>query len=821
MIKGEEKIKVNIEEELKTSFLDYAMSVIVGRALPDVRDGLKPVHRRILYAMYKMGLLSNKPYRKSARIVGEVMGNYHPHGDSPIYEALVRMAQPFSMRYPLVDGQGNFGSMDGDPPAAMRYTEARLTKLAQELLRDIDKDTVDFVPNYDESTTEPVVLPSVIPNLLINGSSGIAVGMATNIPPHNLKEVTDALLYLIDNPNCTLDDLLQFIKGPDFPTGGIIYGQEGIFKAYREGKGTILIRAKYHIEPPKKHGKHKIIITEIPYTVNKASVIEKIANLVTSKKLDEIADIRDESDRRGVRVVIEVKKGENPEIVINKIFKNTNLQFSYGIILLAIHKGRPKIFDLKSMLEAFIEHRKEIIFRRTKYELKKALDRAHILEGLKKALEYIDEIIAIIKSSKSPNIAKERLIATFEFSLRQAQAILEMRLQRLTALERDKLIQEYMELLKTIERLKSILESESVLMNIIKEEIIEIQNKYADERRTLIIPKREIINEEDLIREENVIVIITHSKYIKRMPLVSFKRQNRNTKGRRGIVVKSDDFVEHLFVTSTHEYLLVFTNSGKVYAIKVYKIPEGGPNFKGKPIIHLLNIDKKEKIKAIISVKDFNEDSDLIFATKKGIVKRTALNNYSSVASRNKGLIAIKIRQDDELIAVNKVKENEHIFLATKYGKSIRFPESDVRPLSRASLGIIGIKLKDGDEVIGMEILPPDSDNENCTILTVTENGYGKRTPTKFYRIQRRGGKGLINIKVTQRNGPVVGILRINENDEILMITLKGKILRQKINEKTFKVKGRATQGIKLQDVSKLGKVVAIAKVINLEDKTK
>ncbi len=811
MIIQEQRIPINIEDEMRSSFIDYAMSVIVGRALPDVRDGLKPVHRRVLYGVQQMGLLHNKPYRKSAKIIGEVMGNYHPHGDAAIYDTMVRMAQDFSLRYPLVDGQGNFGSVDGDPPAAMRYTEARLAQIAEELLRDIDKDTVDLVPNYDESLTEPVVLPAALPNLMINGASGIAVGMATNIPPHNLTEVVDAVVHLIEHPDATIEELMEFVPGPDFPTGGFIFGREGIVKAYHTGRGLVVMRARAAIEVERRTGRERIVITELPYQLNKASHVEKIAHLVKDKKLTGISDLRDESDREGIRVVVEVKRDEDARVILNRLFKQTPLQSTFGVNMLALAGGRrPKLFNLKTMLEAFIQHRREVVYRRTLFELRKAEARAHILEGLKKALDFIDEVIAIIRGSDTGPEARERLIERFSFSEIQAQAILDMRLQRLTGLEREKLEREYIELLKLIERMQAIIDSEVLLMNEIKSELLALRDKFGDERRTEIVEATGDIDAEDLIADEDMVVFITHENYVKRTPVSLYRAQKRRTKGRTGIAPKEGDFVDRMFVTSTHNYMLVFTSLGKVYALKVYRVPQGGPAARGRAIANILSLGPQEKVAAVLPVKAFEEGRYVVMATRRGMIKKTAIVEYEGCTRRSGGIIALNIKEGDELISVQETSGQHNIFIATRGGMAIRFDEREVRPMGRTAAGVTAIRLAEDDEVVGMAIVRPQ---DTLTILTVTENGYGKRSRVQDYRPQRRAGKGLINIKVTEKTGPVVSILRMAEGDEMLMITSSGKLLRQRISEESVRILGRNTQGVRMQDVSETGSVVAIARI--------
>ena len=798
------RLPVSIEEEMKVSYLDYAMSVIIGRALPDVRDGLKPVQRRILYAMFREGLTPGKKYSKCAGVVGEVLKKYHPHGDSAVYDALVRLAQDFNMRYPLIDGQGNFGSLDGDPPAAYRYTEARLAPLAEELLRDIDKDTVDFIPNFDETTTEPTVLPTRIPNLLINGSAGIAVGMATNIPPHNLSEVIDALIMLVDNPNATVKDLMQYIKGPDFPTGGIIYGVDGILSAYTHGRGIIKIRAHARIETPQK-GPTQIIVTDLPFQVNKARLIEKIAELVRNKKIEGISEIRDESDRDGIRVVIELKRGEMPQVVLNNLYKHTQMETSFGIIMIALVGGQPRVLSLRRLLNHFIQHRREIILRRTRFELRKAEEKAHILEGLKIALDYLDEIINLIRASRSPEEAKRSLIDRYPLSERQAQAILDMKLQRLTGLEREKIIKDYEETIKEIARLKSILESEALVNQIIKDELVEIKQRYGDERRTEIVAQMEELTIEDLITEEDMVITISHRGYIKRNALSQFRSQRRGGKGLTGMETKEDDYVEQLFIGSTHDYMLFFTNKGKLYWLKIYQIPEAGRASRGKAIVNLLQLSEGERVTTAITVRDFT-DGYLVMFTKNGTVKKTALSEFSN--PRGRGIIAITLSEGDELIAVRKTTGTNDLLIGTRGGLVIRFKEEDVRPMGRTAMGVRGIRLTKDDEVVAAEVV-----EEKTTLLTVTEKGYGKRTRIDEYPVHHRGGKGVISIKVNDKIGKAVGILQVRDDNEIIMITNGGKLIRT--TAENISVLGRNTQGVKLMDVTDGDYVVSVGKVAN------
>ena len=785
-------INIGVEEEMKQSYLDYAMSVIVGRALPDVRDGLKPVHRRILYGMLELGLEPGKSFKKSARIVGEVMGKYHPHGDAAIYESIARMTQSFALRYPLIDGQGNFGSIDGDPPAAMRYTEARLTHLAMEILVDIDKNTVDFIPNFDESLMEPVVLPSKIPNLLINGSSGIAVGMATNIPPHNLREVVDALIFLIDKEDATIEEIMEILPGPDFPTGGIICGKEGIIKAYKTGKGIITIRGKVEVEEDEK-GRKSIIIKEIPYEVNKANLVEQIAHLVETEKIKGVLEIRDESDKEGMRVVIELKKGENEEIIINQIYKHTQLQITYGIINLALCNQVPRLLNIKQMLQFFIDHRKKIITRRSKYLLKKAEDRYHILLGLIIALDNLDKVIELIRSSKNIDTAREKLIKKFKVDEKQANAILAMPLSRLTGMERSKIIDERKILEKEIERLKGILADPEKVKKIIKDELKEIKKKYGDERKTQISGPIEEFEDIDLVRPEDIVVTVSNEGYIKRSSLEYYRRQRRGGKGFIGAKTKEEDYVKHLFVTSTIDTILFFSEKGKVYWLRGYLIPEGSRTSKGKPIVNLLKIDTGEKITATIPVKEFSEDKFLLMITKNGLVKKTPLTAYSR--PRKGGIIGISLREGDKLIDVKVTDGKKDILLATKYGFSIRFDEKEVRPVGRSSIGVTGIRFKKkDDEVVGGEIF--SEEEKDLSLLTVTTKGFGKRTMLIYYRKQKRGGKGIIDIKVNQKIGKVIGIKCVRPSDEVILTTKKGVVIR--MNCKEIRAVGRNTMGVKL-----------------------
>jgi DNA gyrase subunit A len=806
----ETPIPVDIEEEMKRSYLDYAMSVIIGRALPDVRDGLKPVHRRVLYGMWESGNRSDKAYKKSARIVGDVMGKYHPHGDSAIYDTVVRMAQDFAMRYPLVDGQGNFGSLDGDNPAAMRYTEVRLTKLAEEMLReDIDKETVDWGPNYDGSETEPLVLPARVPNLLVNGSSGIAVGMATNIPPHNLGEVVDGLLMLIENPDVSISELIEVIPGPDFPTAGTIHGLAGIRSAYTTGRGIMQIRAKAEIETHGKTERQSIIVTEIPYQVNKKRLIERMAELVREKKLEGISDLRDESDRDGIRIVLDVKKGEQPEIILNALYKLTQMQITFGIILLAIVDNQPKVMTLKELLQHFLNHRKTVIIRRTRYDLRKAEERAHILEGILKALDHLDEVIQTIRASQTPGEAKENLIARFQFSDVQAQAILDMRLQRLTGLEREKVVEEYRELMLLIERLRAILGSDRLVLEEIKRELGEIRDSYGDKRRTDIIPETADISIEDLIADEPMVITVTKTGYVKRSPLTLYRSQNRGGRGRTGMATKEDDFVEHLYVATAHSYILVFTESGRVHWLKVHEIPEAGPNARGKAIVNLLELEPSERVATTVAVRKFPEDRYLVFATEKGTVKKTELSAYAN--PRVGGIIGINIDEGDRLLAVRETDGKKDILFATAKGFAIRFPESDARPIGRATFGVRALTLRPGDRVVGMEALDPHGE-----ILSVTERGFGKRTPVDEYRLQSRGGLGIINLKVGAKTGEVIGAHHVTASDGLMLITQEGMIIR--INVSGVRVVGRSTMGVKLMNLSADDRLVSIAKVEREEE---
>ena len=802
-----------IEEEIKDSYLNYAMSVIVGRALPDVRDGLKPVHRRVLYAMKELNLEHEKPYKKCARIVGDTLGRYHPHGDVAVYDTLVRMAQDFSLRYPLVEGQGNFGSIDGDAAAAMRYTEARLESITGEMLADIEKETVNFMPNFDASMTEPTVLPAKLPNLLVNGSSGIAVGMATNMPPHNLSEVVEGILYALDNPECEPKDLMRFIKGPDFPTGGMICGKEGIKEAYLNGRGKLTLRGRATIEH-QKSGKDMIVVTEIPYQVNKSQLIEAMAGLVDDKKLEGISDLRDESAKEGIRIVLDLKRDAEPQIVLNQLFKHTQLEVTFGIINLALVEGRPRVLNLKQIIVQYILHRKEIIRRRTLFDLDKALKRAHILEGLKIALDHIDKVIKVIKTSKNTPEAKERLMKEFGLSDVQAQAILEMQLQRLTGLERDKLEAEYLDLIKKIEFYRSILASEKKIEAIIKDEILELKEKYGDERRTEIVGQVEEINIEDLIAEEDMVVTISHGGYIKRLSTSSYRKQHRGGKGVTAMETREEDFIRHLFIASTKDYLLVFTTKGKVYWLKAYEIPEASRSSKGKAIVNLLSVASDESVAAVVPVKEFSDDRYLIMCTKQGLIKKTRLSAFSN--PRKAGIVGITLDKDDLLIETSLTDGKQQILLGTKEGKSVQFKEEQVRDMGRQAKGVRGMRLGKKDEVIGMEVVPPESKKLGLYLLTVTSGGFAKRTDFDEYRLQSRGGKGIINIKVTSKIGTVVGMSSVTEEDEVMTVTKKAMMVRCAV--KDIRKTGRNTQGVRLISLDKDDAVASLAKVVAKED---
>ncbi|MDD5654539.1 MAG: DNA gyrase subunit A [Candidatus Omnitrophica bacterium] len=802
-----------IEEEIKDSYLNYAMSVIVGRALPDVRDGLKPVHRRVLFAMKELNLEHDKPYKKCARIVGDTLGRYHPHGDVAVYDTLVRMAQDFSLRYPLVEGQGNFGSIDGDSAAAMRYTEARLESITGEMLADIEKETVNFMPNFDASMTEPTVLPAKLPNLLVNGSSGIAVGMATNMPPHNLSEVVDGVVYVLENPDCEPKDLMKYIKGPDFPTGGMICGREGIKGAYLTGRGKLTLRGRATIEH-QKGGRDLIVVTEIPYQVNKSVLIEAIADLVDEKKMEGISDIRDESAKEGIRIVLELKRDAEPQIVLNQLFKHTQLEVTFGIINLALVEGRPRVLNIKQIIVQYILHRKEIIRRRTLFDLDKALKRAHILEGLKIALDHIDKIIKTIKTSKNTPEAKERLIKEFGLSDVQAQAILEMQLQRLTGLERDKLEAEYLDLIKKIEIYRSILASEKKIEGIIKDEILELKEKYGDERRTEIVGQVEEIDIEDLIAEEDMVVTISHGGYIKRLSTSSYRKQRRGGKGVTAMETREEDFIRHLFIASTKDYLLVFTNKGKVYWLKAYEIPEASRSSKGKAIVNLLSVASDESVAAVVPVKEFSDDRYLVMCTKQGLIKKTRLSAFSN--PRKAGIVGITLDKDDLLIETSLTDGKQQILLATKEGKSVQFKEEQVRDMGRQAKGVRGMRLSKKDEVIGMEVVPPESKKLGLYLLTVTSGGFAKRTDFDEYRLQSRGGKGIINIKVTSKIGTVVGMASVTEEDEVMTVTKQAMMVRCAV--KDIRKTGRNTQGVRLISLEKDDAVASLAKVVAKEE---
>ncbi|HEX7788061.1 MAG TPA: DNA gyrase subunit A [Methylomirabilota bacterium] len=799
----ERQAPVPIEEEMRKSYLDYAMSVIVGRALPDIRDGLKPVHRRVLFAMHELGLNWNRAYKKSARVVGEVLGKYHPHGDAPVYEALVRMVQEFSLRYPLVDGQGNFGSIDGDPPAAMRYTEARLAKIAHELLADIDKDTVDFTPNFDESLQEPVVLPTKVPNLLVNGSAGIAVGMATNIPPHNLREVVDGLIKVIDNPDVTIEELMTMIPGPDFPTRGYIYGRAGIREAYTTGRGIITLRAKAHVEKM-RGGREAIIVTELPYQVNKATLIEKIGELIRDKKIEGISERRDESSREGIRIVLELGRGEMPQIVMNQLYKHTPMQSTFGVIMLALVGRRPQVVNLKQMLQEFIAFRREVVTRRTRYDLARAEERAHILEGLRKAVDQLDLVIRLIRQAESPDAAKDALVRQLQLSEIQAKAILDMRLQRLTQLERHKIVEEHEQTLALIADLKGILASEQRLLGIIKDELGALREEFGDERRTEIVAETQDLTIEDLLADEDMVVTITRSGYIKRTHVEAYRSQKRGGKGVTGMETKEEDIVEDLFVASTHSYLLFFTNKGKVHWLKVHEIPEGGRQAKGKAMANVLSLAEGERVATCVPVRDFESGGYILFATKQGKVKKTELSAFSH--PRAGGILAITLESGDEVMAARRTDGQREVLLSTKQGMIIRFPEDEVRPMGRTAAGVRGIDVDDGDQVIAAATV-----KEGVTVLTVTERGYGKRTPLDEYRLQGRAGKGIIDIKTAGRNGSVVGMLQVREGDDILVVTTKGKIIRVHANEVTSQ--GRNTMGVRIIDLDAEDQVGNLARV--------
>ncbi len=805
------KIPVAIEDEMKRSYMDYAMSVIIGRALPDVRDGLKPAHRRVLFAMRQMGLGSNRPYRKCAKIVGEVIGNYHPHGDASAYDTLVRLAQDFNMRYPLVDGQGNFGSVDGDPPAAYRYTEARLKALAEEMMADLDKETVDFVPNFDETTEEPTVLPTPTPNLLVNGSAGIAVGMATNIPPHNLREVVEAAIALVEHRSEPRDakfrHVIRAVPGPDFPTGGIVVGRQGIFQAYQTGRGALTIRARASVESNARGDKQSIVVTEIPYQVNKARLIEKVAELARDKVIEGISDLRDESDREGMRIVIELKRGEVPEVILNNLYKHTPLQSTFGIIMLAIVAGRPRVLPLLDILEHFVDFRREVVRRRTEFELRKAEARAHILEGLKIALDHLDEVIKLIRGSKNPAEARDGLMAGFGLSQLQAQAILDMQLQRLTGLERQKIVDELLELLKTIERLRAILSSEELLLQIVVQELRAVQERFGDERRTEIVEESGEFRIEDLIAEEDMAITVTNTGYIKRTAISSYRKQGRGGKGRIGMRTREEDFVTHLFVASTHAYIMIFSDRGRAYWLRVHEIPDVGPDGRGKAIANLVSMEEGERIAALLAVREFPAEEGqgfIVMGTRHGVIKKTDLSQFRN--PRSGGIIAMGIEEGDSVMAVAQTSGADEIFIGTRDGMAIRFVETDVRPMGRTAFGVRGITLRGGDEVVAMEVV-----RRGGTLLTVTENGYGKRTEIDEYRLQSRGGVGIINIQTSDRNGRVVGVAYVAGGDELMLISQQGKVIRMSTDG--IRVIGRATQGVRLIETEENDKVVSIARL--------
>ena len=805
----EKIVPVTLEEEMKSSYIDYAMSVIVARALPDVRDGLKPVHRRVLYGMHELGMFHNKPYKKSARIVGEVLGKYHPHGDTAVYDTMVRMVQDFSLRYPLVDGQGNFGSVDGDSPAAMRYTEARLARISEEMLRDLDKNTVEFIPNFDDTLQEPTVMPSYLPNLLVNGASGIAVGMATNIPPHNLGEVADGLITLIKNPNITIEKIMKNIIAPDFPTGGIIYGYAGVKEAFLTGRGRIIVRAKANIET-QKSGREHIVITELPYQVNKANLIEKIADLVHSGKINDISNIRDESDRDGMRIVIELKKDAQPPIVLNQLFVHTQMQTTFGVIMLALVKGVPKVLNLKETLQYFLDHRMDVLIRRTKFELDAAEKRAHILEGYIIALDNIDAVIQTIKKSKDVETARQNLMKKFKLSEVQAKAILDMRLQRLTGLERQKIEDEYKETIKLIEKLKGILKSEEKRKLIITEELQEVRKKYADARRTEIVYDYEDFSLEDIIAEEDVVVTISHSGFIKRFPVSGYRKQGRGGKGVTGAGTKDDDFIEHMFIASTHQYILFFTDKGKVYWLKVHEIPEGGRAARGRSILNLLQKDKDEMITAFVAVKEFSDDKFLIMATEQGTVKKTVLSAYGNV--RKGGINAINLKKNDRLIEVKMTDGTNDIMIGTRNGFAVRFNEKDTRDMGRTATGVRGVRLGKGDKVVGLLVIK----RQGISVLVVTEKGFGKRSDINDYRITHRGGKGVITVKTSDKIGKMIAMMEVNDNDELVIISTKGMVIRQSM--KDIRVMGRATQGVRVIRLKDGDSIADIAKVVPEEE---
>lgn len=801
-------VPIDIETEMRKSYMLYSMSVIVGRALPDVRDGLKPIHRRILYAMHGLGLTADKPYRKSATVVGEVMGNYHPHGDAAIYDALVRMAQDFSMRNTLVDGHGNFGSVDGDPPAAMRYTETRMARLAAHMLADIEKDTVEFVPNFDGSKKEPDVLPSRFPQLLVNGSSGIAVGMATNIPPHNLVETINGTIELIDNPDATIDDLMEHVEGPDFPTGGLILGTQGIREAYHTGRGSIKVRARAKIEPM-SGGRHRIVVTEIPYQVNKARMIERIAELARDKSIEGITDLRDESDREGLRIVMELRRDANPNVVLNQLYKRTTMETTFGAIMLVLVDNEPRVLNLKEMLHYYIEHQKDVVTRRTQYDLSKAEDRAHILEGLRIALDHIDEIISLIRSSRTREIAREGLMAKFGLSESQAQAILEMRLQSLTGLEREKIDQEYEEVCKLIDDLRKILGSEELLLGVIKDELIEIRDKFGDPRRSEITMDFSELEIEDLIAAEDVVVNMSNQGYIKRLPVNAYKAQRRGGKGVTGMATREEDFVENLFVTNTHDTILFFTNMGKVYSLRGYEIPEAQRHARGTAVVNLIELDPGESVSAVMPVSEFEEDVYVFMATRQGTVKKTSLSAFANI--RKSGIIAISLAPDDELIAVRMTTGHEEILLVTRRGMSIRFHEDEVRAMGRTAAGVRGINLDPGDDVVGMDIA-----RDNADVLIVTSAGYGKRTPVVEYRPQKRAGKGLKACRLTDKTGEIAGVKLVRQENEMMLTTMAGYVIRFQISD--VPKMGRLTQGVKVMSLEEEDEVISIARVSSRDE---
>ena len=805
---NEKVVPITIEQEMRTSFMDYSMSVIVSRALPDVRDGLKPVHRRILYAMQDLGLVSNRPYRKSALIVGDTMGKYHPHGDSAIYDSLVRMAQPWNMRYRLVEGQGNFGSVDGDSPAAMRYTEARMQSLTALMLADIEKNTVDMAPNYDGSRQEPTVLPSAIPNLLVNGSYGIAVGMATSCPPHNLREVCNAIDHLIENPDATSRDLMRFVKGPDFPTGGIIYGTEGLREAYETGRGRLQIRARVAVEADPKTGKDRIIVTEIPYQVNKSRLLENIADLVRDKKIEGVTDLRDESDKDGMRIVIEVRKGDEPDVVLNQLYKNTQMQDTASIIMLALVNNMPRVLTLRELIYYFVEHRVEIVERRTRFDLKAAEDRAHILEGLKIAIDHIDEVIDLIRKAKDTDDAQKKLMKRFKLSEVQANAILAMRLRRLTGLERQELDNEYKEVLKEIERLRTILSGRKTLLAEVQRETSEVREKFGDDRRTEILGETAEFSVEDLIAEEDMVVTVSNAGYIKRLPVSTYRSQRRGGRGVAGMDTKEEDFVQDLFIASTHDYMLFFTNTGRLYWRKVHELPKASRTARGRSIANVLDLKGEERVTAFLPVRDLNAEKFVLMVTRKGTIKKTDLKLFSN--PRNVGIIAMGLEKDDELIAVMLTSGEDNILIATHEGMSIRFPESDVRPMGRTAHGVIGIRMAESDHVIGVSLAKDD-----MTVLSVTENGYGKRSKVSEYRLQHRGGSGVINIKTSDRNGNVVGMMTVDDRDEIVLIATNGIVIRSAV--KDIRTIGRNTQGVKLMTPTEGAKVSAAARAVGGE----